>query len=384
MISSPPGRDSPCHADGTSTQSRHARAADAARAGTRPTCSMAVDAARRACRRRRPGRRSSVCGRASEGFGKRTSSSRLLSARQVVRVTAMRGTLHLMTAADYLALRGALQPALTRGMQSDAARSGAAALDFAALDAIARAFFGGKRGHLRRPADASEGEVPQRRRTRHGLCDPHAACRSCRCRPMTRWGFPAASDFALAEAWLGKKVPTEAAPAHVAGAAISRGVRTRDARPMPRSGRDCLRCARSSKRCGPTLVTFRDARKRELFDLPDAPRPVGGYTGAGALPPRIRQPGAVARRSHPRAGRRAPLPRQRSRTSRSGPRSWSTASSPGRGRSSGRKTPPSSSSNRFAGFAGKTVAELEAEGDRVLGFTDDDAEVREVRFARSA
>jgi hypothetical protein len=32
----------------------------------------------------------------------------------------------------------------------------------------------------------------------------------------------------------------------------------------------------------------------------------------------------------------------------------------------------------------KTVAELEAEGDRVLGFTDDDSEVRDVRVARPA
>src|SRR5690348_14664168 len=41
---------------------------------------------------------------------------RLLSKRQVVRATMMRGTLHLMTAKDYLALRAAIQPALTQGM----------------------------------------------------------------------------------------------------------------------------------------------------------------------------------------------------------------------------------------------------------------------------
>jgi hypothetical protein len=35
----------------------------------------------------------------------------------------------------------------------------------------------------------------------------------------------------------------------------------------------------------------------------------------------------------------------------------------------------------FRRLAGKISAELEAEGDRVLGFTDDDADVREVRFA---
>ena len=65
---------------------------------------------------------------------------RLLTARRLVRVTAMRGTLHVMTAADYLALRGALQPALTRGMLS-VLRDRAKALDFSALDATARAYF---------------------------------------------------------------------------------------------------------------------------------------------------------------------------------------------------------------------------------------------------
>ena len=73
-----------------------------------------------------------------EGFGRNDLLS-LLSARRIVRVTAMRGTLHLMTAADYIALRGALQPALTRGMQS-ILRDRTAALDFPALDAMARAF----------------------------------------------------------------------------------------------------------------------------------------------------------------------------------------------------------------------------------------------------
>jgi len=38
-----------------------------------------------------------------------------LHERAVVRVTAMRGTLHLMTTADYAAMRGVLHPMLTRG-----------------------------------------------------------------------------------------------------------------------------------------------------------------------------------------------------------------------------------------------------------------------------
>src|SRR4051794_26669414 len=39
-------------------------------------------------------------------------------ARALVRATAMRGTLHLMTADDYRALRATLQPMLAAGMQA--------------------------------------------------------------------------------------------------------------------------------------------------------------------------------------------------------------------------------------------------------------------------
>src|SRR6187549_1400077 len=39
-----------------------------------------------------------------------------LKRREIIRATAMRGTLHLMSAADYVAFRGALHPMLTKGM----------------------------------------------------------------------------------------------------------------------------------------------------------------------------------------------------------------------------------------------------------------------------
>jgi len=86
------------------------------------------------------------------------------------------------------------------------------------------------------------------------------------------WGFPAASDFALADDWLGKKIPTEEAPAHmlVRRYLAAFGPATpKDAQVW--SGLQSLRAAFEELR--PELVTFRDERKRELFDLPDAPRP---------------------------------------------------------------------------------------------------------------
>jgi hypothetical protein len=55
------------------------------------------------------------------GF-RREQLTRALLRRDIVRVTSMRGTLHLMSARDYLAMRGALQPALTNSTMRDRAK----------------------------------------------------------------------------------------------------------------------------------------------------------------------------------------------------------------------------------------------------------------------
>ena len=67
----------------------------------------------------------------------------LLSRREVVRSTAMRGTLHLMTAVDFLAFRQTLQPMLTAGMTA-VLRDRAKDLDIPALRDVARTFFSGE------------------------------------------------------------------------------------------------------------------------------------------------------------------------------------------------------------------------------------------------
>jgi hypothetical protein len=53
---------------------------------------------------------------------RRDDLTRLLEQREVVRATLMCATLHLMTAKDYLLLRPALQPALTRSLRSIAGK----------------------------------------------------------------------------------------------------------------------------------------------------------------------------------------------------------------------------------------------------------------------
>ena len=65
-----------------------------------------------------------------------------LQERRVVRATAFRGTLHLLTADDLVTFRGALQPMLSRGMQS-ILRNRTETFEMELLLDEARAFFAG-------------------------------------------------------------------------------------------------------------------------------------------------------------------------------------------------------------------------------------------------
>jgi hypothetical protein len=193
-----------------------------------------------------------------------------LHKRTVVRVTAMRGTLHLMTAADYTALRGALQPMLTRGMQS-ILRDRTTTFDMGKLTAEARRFFGKSattfdalRDHLvKKFPTGDERAMGYAIRTHLPLVQvPTDAL----------WAFPGSADFTLADGWLAGEISTAAtsAEALVLRYLAAFGPAT-PADAQAWSGMTGLRDVFETLR--PSLVTFRDERKRELFDLPDAPRP---------------------------------------------------------------------------------------------------------------
>lgn len=201
---------------------------------------------------------------------RRAELSDALHRREVIRVTGIRATLHLMTRADYTALRGALQPMLTRAARA-ILRDRATTLDTKALDAESRAFFkkspatfDALRDHLKRKfPNGDERAMAYVIRTHLPLVQvPTDAA----------WAFPAAADFALADAWLSTQVSTTAtaADALVLRYLAAFGPAT-PADAQAWSGLQGLREVFESLR--PSLVTFRDARKRELFDLPDAPRP---------------------------------------------------------------------------------------------------------------
>jgi hypothetical protein len=188
--------------------------------------------------------------------------------KQLVRGTSLRGTLHVMTAADFVKLRGAIQPALSFAAQS-ILKDRFTALDLPELEREARSFFtrsatfDALRNHLKKKyPKGDERAMAYMIRTHLPLVqvptdDP--------------WAFPSSSDFALADTWLGKKIPTDHAPAHTLvkrylaafGPATVRDAQVWCGVPNLTEVFEALR---------KELVTFRYGR-RELFDLPDAPRP---------------------------------------------------------------------------------------------------------------
>jgi hypothetical protein len=189
--------------------------------------------------------------------------------RQVVRATLLRATLHLVSAADYLWLRQTLQPMLSAGMQS-VLRKRAEGLDIPAVVREARRFLAAQprtftdvRGALLKQfPGADERAMGYAVRTHLPLVAAPVD---------TEWGYQADPAFADAEIWLGKAPePIERPEALVLrylaafGPAAAADVQTW-------SGLSGLREVLESLR--PKLRTFRDERKRELFDLPDAPRP---------------------------------------------------------------------------------------------------------------
>lgn len=192
-----------------------------------------------------------------------------LADRSAVRATMMRGTIHLVSSADYLAFRPALAPVLESGMESILRQRGQE-LDVDALVASARALYAEGPRTFEEVRDHLLAGNPE--------ADERAMGFAVRMRlPLVQvpddspWSFPPIPRFAVAESWLGKPIPGDGdleelvrrylaalGPASVADAQTWSGLKGL------RSVFEALR---------PELVTFRDERRRELFDLPDAPRP---------------------------------------------------------------------------------------------------------------
>lgn len=200
---------------------------------------------------------------------RRETLTAAITKRLIVRATMMRGTIHLVSARDFVAFRATLQPMLSAGMKS-VLRDKSKGLDLeAVLDAARELFQSGPRRF-----DALRGELA----TRFPQIDERAMGYAVRTHlPLVMvpdggaWGFPGNAEFGDAESWLGKLtgVKQHAATLMVRYLGAFGPATVADAQEWSGMGGlaevfDALR---------PQLAVFQDERKRELFDVPRAPRP---------------------------------------------------------------------------------------------------------------
>ncbi|MFI0373534.1 winged helix DNA-binding domain-containing protein [Actinomadura sp. 1N219] len=188
--------------------------------------------------------------------------------RSLVRATMMRATLHLMTGDDYTAFRTAMQPMLDGALRVLGDR--AEGLDLQKVVPAARSLLEAEPRTFNEVRALLQEEFPDVNDRALGyavrLCVPLVMVPT-----QDRWGFPRTSRFTLAPGWLG------AAPA--AEPAIDELMLRYLAAYGPASAADAQTWSGLSAsgealdRLRPGLRVFADDKGRELFDLPDAPRP---------------------------------------------------------------------------------------------------------------
>ncbi|MFC7384920.1 winged helix DNA-binding domain-containing protein [Sphaerisporangium rhizosphaerae] len=198
--------------------------------------------------------------------------SKLLIDRGVVRLALMRSTVHLVSAADCLALRPVLQPMLERTLR--AAHAGQlAALDVEEVVAFGRALV------EERPRDT--GELGRLLMERWPGLDRQALLNIVRTYlplvqvpPRAVWGKSGRPTVTTAESWLGRPMASSAAPDAMVLRYLSAFGPATVADVQKWSG--LTRLQEVVERLGPALRVFRDERGATLYDLPDAPRPDPG------------------------------------------------------------------------------------------------------------
>ena len=193
----------------------------------------------------------------------------LLLTRKVVRIGLMRGTIHLVSADDCLRLRPVLQPVLERGLRANFGRQ-LTDVDRAELARAGRALVED------RPMTFSElGAALSPQWPGH---PPAALAQGVRglvplvqVPPRAVWGEAGRAAHTSAESWLGRPLAPSASPDEVVLRYVAAFGPAMVADAQAWSGLTGLR--EVVGRLRPRLRTFRDEQGRELFDLPDAPRP---------------------------------------------------------------------------------------------------------------
>ncbi len=195
----------------------------------------------------------------------------LILNRRAVRIALMRNTVHLVSASDCLKLRPLVQPILDRGLHSTRAnRTALEGLDIEALAAVGRKLVEEQPRTARDLGDLLLERWPGR--------DPAVLARAIRhllplvqVPPRGIWGESGQTTHTTAESWLGRALRSNPSLDEMIlrylgafGPASIMDIQTW-------SGLAGLR--EVVERLRPRLISFRDESGKEIFDLPDAPRP---------------------------------------------------------------------------------------------------------------
>jgi hypothetical protein len=194
---------------------------------------------------------------------------RMLTDREVVRLTLMRGTVHLVTVPDALLLRPLVQVAIERGHNGAFGRRMGGA-DPGRLERAVRELLDGE------PLGARE---LGRRLVERGIGDDVEAIGNAarvhaplvQVPPRGVWGKSGQAKYATIESWTGRELEAEPSIDEVVLRYLA-GFGPASVMDM-QNWSGLTRLGEAFERLRPRLATFRDEHGRELFDLPDAPRP---------------------------------------------------------------------------------------------------------------
>jgi hypothetical protein len=206
-----------------------------------------------------------------EGFDP-NELGRMLTEREAVRMTLMRGTVHLVTVRDALLLRPLVQVVIERGHNGAFGRRMGGA-DLGELERAVREEVDGEPLHARELG---------RRLVARGIGDDVEAMGNAtrvhvplvQVPPRGVWGKSGQARYATLESWTGRDLHPDPSIDDVVLRYLAAFGPASVMDMQNWSGLTKLREA--FERLRPQLLVFRDEEERELFDLPDAPRPDPG------------------------------------------------------------------------------------------------------------
>lgn len=205
-----------------------------------------------------------------EGFHPAALSERIADRRAVRAMAMLRGTIHLFTASDSLALRPVLQPVLERAFRGSPFGRHVAGMDMERLMAAGRELLDAQPRTIAELATLLGEQWPDRDAVSLSYAIRYLVP-LVQVPPRGQWGATGPARLAVTETWLGRPLDPTAVPDALViryltayGPATVADIATWSWLTGVREIVERLR---------PRLRSYRDERGRELLDIPDGPMP---------------------------------------------------------------------------------------------------------------